>query len=159
MSVTRKKVMHIVEDHFAAAEPIVRAGQRDFFPRVAIYRWIWTAERGWYLDLYELSGPNRKTDRSPGLMTVTERKYGADPEMWAALPDWLFVAMVATRPDWEPPIAQLRPAEGVVEAFLDTDDDEDDAQSGDDGYGLGRFDVSGVVDGFGHVHSDAEPGW
>ncbi|MFC7641535.1 hypothetical protein ACFQX6_11445 [Streptosporangium lutulentum] len=118
MSVTRRKVTFIVEDDFAAAEPIVRAGQRDFFPRSVYCRWVWRPIHGWDLDLYELSGPNRKKDGSAGLMIVTERRHGLHPETWANLPDWVFLAMVATRPDWEPPAAHLQPAEGVVEALM-----------------------------------------
>ncbi|WP_433235297.1 hypothetical protein ACQPYK_25100 [Streptosporangium sp. CA-135522] len=145
-TVTRRKVTFIIEDEFAAAPPIIRAGQRDFFPREAIYRWVWTPERGWDLERYELSGPNRKVDGSVGLMTVTERRLGFHPETWATLPDWLFLAMIATRPDWEPPAAQLQPAKGAVEALMgDAGDDEGE----EDG-------CAGVVDGFGDVHSDAE---
>ncbi|MFG1709154.1 hypothetical protein ACFLIM_38780 [Nonomuraea sp. M3C6] len=117
-TVTRKKVTVTVEDEFAAAEPIIRPGQRDFFPRDAIYRWVWTPEGGWDLSLYELSGPNRKADGSVGLMTVTERRHGLHPESWAKLPDWLYLAMVATRPDWEPPAAHLQPVDGAVEAVM-----------------------------------------
>ncbi|MEV0617647.1 hypothetical protein AB0I81_30300 [Nonomuraea sp. NPDC050404] len=117
-TVKRTKVTLIVEDEFAAAEAVVRPGQRDFFPRNAHYRWVWTGERGWHLERYELSGPNRKTDGSPGLMTVTERRLGTAPESWAMFPDWLYLAMVASRPDWEPPAAQLQPADGAVEAVM-----------------------------------------
>lgn len=116
MTVTRQKVTLIVEDHFAAAQPITRPGQRDFFPRDAIYRWVWRPDHGWDLDQYELSGPNRKANGSVGLMIVTERRLGLHPETWATLPDWLFLAMAATRPDWEPAAAQLEPAEGAIEA-------------------------------------------
>lgn len=124
-TVTRRQVTFIVEDEFAAAEPIIREGQRDFFPRNARYRWVWRPKHGWDLDQYEVSGPNRKVDGSAGLMIVTERRYGTDSETWAKLPDWLFLAMVATRPDWEPPAAQLQPAEGAVEALVgDAEDDE-----------------------------------
>ncbi|MET7335872.1 hypothetical protein [Nonomuraea sp. NPDC005650] len=119
MTVNRKRVTVTVEDEFAAAEAVIRPGQRDFFPRNAIYRWVWTSEHGWTLSLYEVNGPNRKADGSVGLMTVTERRHGAVPESWAHLPDWLYLAMVASRPDWEPPAAQLQPADGAVEALLE----------------------------------------
>ncbi len=121
-TVTRQEVTHTITDHFAAARPVIRQGQRDFFPRQALYRWVWKRGRGWELDLYELSGPNRKADKTVGLMTVTERLRGTDPEVWAKLPDWLFLAMVATRPDWEPPEARLQPAEGAVEALIAAQD-------------------------------------
>jgi hypothetical protein len=120
-TVTREAVTHTIEDHFAAARPIIREGRRDFFPCVAIYRWSWKRGHGWKLDLYELSGPNRKADGAVGLMTVTHRLHGTDPEVWARLPDWLYLAMAATRPDWEPPPAQLQPAEGMVEALIADD--------------------------------------
>ncbi|MFF0770909.1 hypothetical protein ACFYUK_18635 [Nonomuraea wenchangensis] len=122
-TVKRKKVTVIVEDEFAAAEPIVRPGQRDFFPRDANYRWVWTPERGWHLERYELSGPNRKADGSVGQMTVTERMLGTHPESWTMRPDWLYLAMAASRPDWEPPAATLQPAEGAVEAVIAAADD------------------------------------
>lgn len=122
-TVTRKKVTTTVEDEFAAAEPIIQAGQRDFFPCRALYRWVWTPDTGWQLSLCEISGPNRKANGQVGLMTVTERLHGAASELWARLPDWLYLAMVASRPDWEPPAAQLTPAEGAVEAVLQAADE------------------------------------
>ncbi|MEQ4724712.1 hypothetical protein [Nonomuraea sp. B19D2] len=134
-TVTRQKVTVTVEDEFAAAEPIVRPGQRDFFPRNAIYRWVWTPEGGWTLNLYELNGPNRKANGEVGLMTVTERRHGAAPESWAHLPDWLYLAMVASKPDWEPPAATLQPDEGAVEAVMAAADEprvraDDDLERG-----------------------------
>lgn len=118
-TVTRHRVTHTIEDHFAAAQPIIREGQRDFFPRQAIYRWVWERGCGWDLELYELSGPNRKLDGTVGQMVVTHRILSAArSEAWARLPDWLFLAMVATKPTWEPPLAELQPAEGAVEALI-----------------------------------------
>lgn len=127
---TRKKVTVIIEDEFAAADAISRPGQRDFFPRDANYRWVWTSEAGWDLDHYELAGPNRKMDGSVGLMTVTERRLGTAPEPWATLPDWLYLAMVASRPDWEPPAARLQPEDGAVEALM-ADAADDDLENGE----------------------------
>ncbi|PRX66181.1 hypothetical protein B0I32_106317 [Nonomuraea fuscirosea] len=126
--VARKKVTVTVHDHFAAAEAVVRPGQRDFYPHKATYQWEWTPDRAWTLVRYDLSGPNRKADRSAGLMTVTERKYSADPMVWAQLPAWLYLAMVASRPNWEPPAAELQPAEGAVEAVVAAFDDVEEGQ-------------------------------
>lgn len=131
-TVTRKKVTVTVEDEFAAAEPIVRPGQRDFFPRDANYRWVWTPKHGWNLERYELSGPNRKADGSVGLMAVTERRLGTAPESWAMLPDWLYLAMVASRPNWEPPAAQLQLADGAVEAVMAKADESVSVRADDD---------------------------
>ncbi|MGP3921397.1 hypothetical protein [Nonomuraea sp. 10N515B] len=131
-TVTRRKVTVTIEDEFGAAEAIVRPGQRDFFPRNAIYRWVWTPGGGWTLSLYEVSGPNRKADKSVGLMTVTERRHGAAPGSWAQLPDWLYLAMAATLPNWEPPAAQLQPAEDAVEAVMATVDESISVRADDD---------------------------
>ncbi|MEV0149758.1 MULTISPECIES: hypothetical protein [unclassified Nonomuraea] len=136
-TVNRTKVKAIIKDEFVAADPIIRPGQRDFFPRKATYQWEWRPDHGWRLTMYVLTGPNRKANGEVGLMTVTERRYSAASESWAHLPDWLYLAMVASRPDWEPPAATLQPAEGAVEAVMAAAGDEypggvraDDLESG-----------------------------
>ncbi|GGO62979.1 hypothetical protein [Nonomuraea cavernae] len=137
-TVTRKKVTVIVEDEFAAAEPIIRPGQRDFFPRNATYQWEWTPERGWLLGRYEVSGPNRKVNGEVGLMIVTERRFGTAPETWAGFPDWLYLAMVTTCPDWEPPAAQLQPTDGAVEAVMAAAADRESVSVSDDDLDRGQ---------------------
>ncbi|QFY09576.1 hypothetical protein GBF35_25605 [Nonomuraea phyllanthi] len=134
-AIRRKKVTVTIEDEVGAAEPIVRPGQRDFFPHNLIYRWVWTPETGWTLSLYEASGPNRKANGDVGLMIVTERLHGAAPESWSKLPDWLYLAMAAALPNWDPPAAQLQPAEGAVEAVMAAADEprvraDDDLERG-----------------------------